>query len=430
MNEFVLQSRQKNVLFGFMALGLLCMVLTFLGDDALHTRFWTNYLHNTIFFTGIAFISLFILTAFTTAWAGWYVGMKRLWESFSLFLIVGLLLMIPIIAGLWGHFHHLYHWADEGEVVKDTVLKGKSSFLNKGWYTFGTIAIVGTWIFFARKIRSLSLQEDQAGKGLADNFSHHRSIRFWSAVFLPIAGFSSAAMIWQWLMSVDAHWYSTLFAWYTGASWFISAMALTILTLIYLKGQGYFQNITSNHFHDLGKFLFAISVFWTYLWFSQFMLIWYGNVGEETIYFFERRENYPVLFYGNLILNFVVPFFVLMRNDSKRKTGIVATAAIVTFFGHWVDFFLMVKPGARHTAMEALAHSHGAGEHAAEGAHHALGFAAGFTIPGLLEIGTMLGFLALFLYFVLQQLAKAPLVPKNDPYMVESSHHSVWPYVE
>jgi hypothetical protein len=430
MNEFIFHSRQKTVLFGFMALGLLCMVLTFIGDDALHTRFWTNYLHNTIFFTGIAFISLFILTAFTTAWAGWHVGMKRIWESYSLFLIVGLILMLPVIAGLWGHFHHLYHWADEGEVAKDAVLKGKSSFLNKGWYTFGTFAIIGTWVFFARKLRSLSIREDHAGKGLADNFSHHRSIRFWSAVFLPIAGFSSAAVIWQWLMSLDAHWYSTLFAWYTGASWFISAMALTILTLIYLKGQGYFPNITSNHFHDLGKFLFAISVFWTYLWFSQFMLIWYGNVGEETVYFFERRENYPVLFYGNFVLNFLVPFFVLMRNDSKRKTGIIATAAIVTFFGHWVDFFLMIKPGARHTAMEALAHSHAAEGHAAEGAHHALGFAAGFSIPGLLEIGTMLGFLALFLYFVLLQLGKAALVPKNDPYMVESGHHSVWPYVE
>ena len=95
MNEFIFKSRQKSVLLGFMALGLLCMVLTFLGDDALHTRFWTNYLHNTIFFTGIAFISLFILTAFTTAWAGWHVGMKRLWESYSLFLVVALVLIIP-----------------------------------------------------------------------------------------------------------------------------------------------------------------------------------------------------------------------------------------------------------------------------------------------------------------------------------------------
>ncbi|MFM8362594.1 MAG: hypothetical protein ACKOA4_07845, partial [Haliscomenobacter sp.] len=129
MNQFTLQSKQKNVLFGFMALGVLCMVITFVGDDALHTRFWTNYLHNKVFFTGIAFISLFIMAAFTTAWAGWYVGMKRVWEAFSLFLIPGLILFIPIILGVWGHFHHLYHWADGEEVAKDAVLTGKSGFL-------------------------------------------------------------------------------------------------------------------------------------------------------------------------------------------------------------------------------------------------------------------------------------------------------------
>jgi len=429
MNQFTLQSKQKNVLFGFMALGVLCMVITFVGDDALHTRFWTNYLHNTVFFTGIAFISLFIMAAFTTAWAGWYVGMKRVWEAFSLFLIPGLILFIPIILGVWGHFHHLYHWADGEEVAKDAVLTGKSGFLNPVWYTLGTFAIVGTWIYFALKIRNLSVSEDTMGKGLADNFSIHRSIRTWSAIFLPIAGFSSAAMVWQWLMSLDSHWYSTMYAWYTGASWFVSAMALTILLLQYLKGQGYFGNITGNHFHDLGKFLFAFSVFWTYLWFSQFMLIWYANVGEETVYFYERMHNYPVLFYGNLVLNFVIPFFVLLRNDSKRTNGIVATAAVITFLGHWVDFFQMVKPGARHTAMEALAH-HAGGHGAEHGAEHALGFAAGFTIPGLLELGTMLGFLAFFLYFILTRLEKAALVPQKDPYMAESEHHQVWPFAD
>lgn len=424
MNQFTLQVKQRNFLFGLMIVGLLCMVITFMTDDALHTRFWTNYLHNTIFFTGIGFISLFILAAFTTSWAGWYVGMKRLWESFSLFLIPGLVLLLIVIAGLWGHFHHLYHWADEGEVAKDAVLQGKSGFLNKGWYTFGTLIIVGVWIWFATRIRALSVEEDEHGKGIADNFSHHRKIRTWSAIFLPIAGFSSAAMIWQWLMSLDAHWYSTLFAWYTGASWFIAAMALTILLLIYLKGQGYFAHVTTDHIHDLGKFLFAISIFWTYLWFSQFMLIWYANVGEETVYFHERRENYPVLFYGNLVLNFFLPFLILIRNDAKRKAGIIITGAVLTFLGHWIDFFLMVKPGARHTAAEAL------GSHSPEIGEHGVSFAMGFNIPGFLEIGTMLGFLGFFLYFVLKRLEKASLLPKNDPYLQESTHHHVWPYVE
>jgi hypothetical protein len=396
--------------------------LTWFTDDALHTRFWSNFLHNATFFTGISFVSLFIITAFTTAWAGWYVGMKRIWEANMQFIVVGLALMLVIITGIWGHLHHLYHWADEAEVAKDAVMKGKSSFLNKNWYTFGTFLIVGMWLLFAYNIRKISLDEDVHGKGVEDNFKHHRKLRVWSAIFMPLAGFSSAAIIWQWIMSVDAHWYSTLFAWYSGVSWFVSMLALTILTLIYLKSLGYFAHITSDHMHDLGKFLFAFSIFWTYMWFSQYMLIWYANVGEETVYFKERLLNYKPLFFGNLLINFLLPFLVLMRNDNKRKFGPLAFASIMVFLGHWLDFFLMIKPGVRHTAMEALGHHH-------ESHGDTLPFEMGFTMPGFLELGTMLGFLALYLFITLRSLSKAALFPKNDPYAKEATHHHVWPYV-
>jgi hypothetical protein len=419
MNQFTLESKHKSVLIGALILGILCLGLTFLGDDEFHSRFWSNYLHNTVFFTGIAFVSLFILAAFTTAYAGWHTVFKRIWEAYAFFLIPGLILFLVIIAGIWGHFHHLYHWTNEADVNTDPILAGKSSFLNKYWYTFGTIIIVGIWIYFAQKIRSISLEEDL--KGTAD-YAFHRRLRRWSAAFLPIAGFTSAALIWQWVMSVDAHWYSTLFAWYATASWFVSTIALTIMTLIFLKSRGYYENVTNEHLHDLGKYMFAFSVFWTYLWFSQYMLIWYANNGEETIYFRTRLDDYRVLFFGNLLLNFATPFLVLLRNDTKRKYGTLVFASIICLFGHWWDFFLMIKPGVLHTAHEAMA---AGAEHAAEAAHHGGGFTAGFTIPGLLEVGTMIGFLGGFLWFVLSRLEKAPLTPSNDPYIEESLHHHV-----
>lgn len=431
MNQFVFEKRQKSVLIGAMILGALCLFGSLIGDDELHTRFWSNYLHNAVFFTGIAFISLFILTAFTTAWAGWHTNVKRIWEAFSLFMTPGAIMMLVLVVGVLFGFNHLYHWADAEAVAEDPILLGKSSFLNPIMYAFFTILVMGTFVFFARKIRAISLEEDEHGaNGLANDFKHHRKLRVWSAAFLPFAGFFSAAAIWQWIMSLDAHWYSTLFAWYTAASWFVAAMALTIMLLIYLKGKGYLDNVNADHFHDIGKYMFGISIFWTYLWFSQFMLIWYANVGEETVYFYDRMNDYPVLFYANLVLNFVLPFFILMRNDNKRKYGTMFTASLFVFFGHWLDFFLMIKPGARHTAMEHIAHH---SEHAGDAAHegeHALEFMAGFTLPGLLEIGIMIGFLAFFLYFVFLQLAKAPLTPKNDPYLDEAEHHSVWPYVD
>jgi hypothetical protein len=227
-------------------------------------------------------------------------------------------------------------------------------------------------------------------------------------------------------MSVDAHWYSTLFAWYNAASLFVAMNALTILLLIWMKGKGYYPQVTDEHLHDLGKFLFAFSVFWTYLWFSQYMLIWYSNNGEETIYFKERVTQYPILWYGNLVINFVLPFLILMRNSNKRKYGTLILVSVLTFFGHWWDFFYMIKPGTYKTAME-LAESHG---HAAEGAHEAghhaaHAFTMGFTIPGFLEIGIGLGFLAFFLFVTFTTLAKAALIPTKDPYLEESLHHEV-----
>ena len=178
------------------------------------------------------------------------------------------------------------------------------------------------------------------------------------------------------------------------------------------------------------------------MWFSQFMLIWYANVGEETIYFRERYDKYPVLFFGNLIINFILPFFILLRNDTKRKFGSVGFVAGVVLIGHWWDFFLMIKPGALHTAHSALekhGHGHGHGDtHAVDAAHgaghgahdaaghaagHASEFVSGFTLPGFLEIGTFLGFLALFFFVIFSALGKASLVPKNDPYLGESLHH-------
>lgn len=429
-----------------MILGVVCLLIAGLTDSA---RFWSNYLHNSVFFLGLGFISMFILAAFTTAYAGWHVQIKRIWESFSLFMIPGLILMLVVILGLWLGWHHLYHWSDEASVANDPILQGKSSFLNKGWYTFGTLLIVGLWIWFARRNRQLSREMEQAGQG--DYKAYKKSYTI-SAIFLPIAGFSSAAMIWQWVMSVDAHWYSTLFAWYATASLFVAAMSLTIMVLIWLRSKGYFSTVTADHFHDLGKYVFAISIFWTYLWFSQYMLIWYGNNGEETIYFHLRQQEYPVLFYGNLLLNFVLPFLVLMRNDTKRKFGTLFFVALFVFLGHWWDFFQMIKPGVAHTYHEVhMMHEGGADDHGdaatmtatehhedhGEEAHaaadhgeeaHGSSFQMGTTIPGFLELGTLLGFLAGFLYFALGSLTKAPLVPENDPYLGESKHHAVWPY--
>lgn len=412
--SFEISQKQRNVLFGFMGLGILCMLITMFLDDPGLPRFWSNFLLNSVFFTGISFVALFTMSTFIIAYSGWHVGFKRVWEAYSLFLIVGLGLMLIIIIGIFGGFHHLYHWTDKAALEVDKILAGKTGFLNPVMYTLLTLLFVGGSYWFARNLRRLSIAEDSQALG---DFSLHSKIKRYAGAYIPFGAFISSAILWMWVMSVDAHWYSTLFAWYATSSWFVAFLCLTVLLLYYLKHVGYFTHVNVEHIHDLGKYIFAFSIFWAYLWFSQYMLIWYGNIGEETVYFKTRVTHYKFLFYINLIINFVIPFIVLMRNDTKRKIGTMVFASIVLLLGHWMDFFLMVKPGVHETYKEA------AGQVIAEGASS--GFVSGFTFPGLLDIGVFLGFLALFVYFAMLQLAKASLFPKGDPYIGESLHHHV-----
>ncbi|MBL7781761.1 MAG: hypothetical protein JNM22_11135 [Saprospiraceae bacterium] len=518
--QFVFQSKTKSVLIGGMVLGALCLILTFIGDDEYHTRFWSNYLHNTVFFTGIAFTSMFFLSAQITAFAGWNSLVKRVWESMSQFMMVGLVLVAVLVIGVWGHIHHLYHWntpgiTDPNSPIYDHIIDGKSGFLNARWYTLGTLGFLAVWFFWSFKLRQASIAQDTDETPSLDYYKKQRK---WAASFLPLGGFLSTVFIWQSVMSIDPHWYSTMFAWYSMISMWLGGLSMTVMLIIYLKSQGYLEYVTRDHLHDIGKYLFGISVFWTYLWFDQFMLIWYANNGEETIYFKERMNHYPVLFWGNLLLNFVTPFLILMRNDTKRKFGTMFFVAVIVFFGHWWDYFYMIKPGARIAAHEAkeisegkvktheatslekaaaepkmttteahsdatatatpaaegeaAAHHEDAAAHAAapaetqeapaqgEAAHagnehgedvhgedmhdeaaHAgtehgedvhgeehghegdKSFKAGFTLPGFLELGTLIGFLSLFLFFFFNKLSSASLVPWKDPYLEESKHH-------
>jgi hypothetical protein len=198
-------------------------------------------------------------------------------------------------------------------------------------------------------------------------------------------------------MSIDTHWYSTLFGWYTFAGLFISGIAVLNFTLVYLVRKGYMPWITEHHIHDAGKFMFAFSIFWTYLWFAQFMLIWYANIPEEVTYYMIRFDHYRGLFIANFLINFFAPFLMLMTRDAKRKLTLIMVVSVILFIGHWIDVFLMVTPGV------VQEHWH----------------------IGWMEVGTTLGFLGLFMFVIQKSLAKAPLLREKHPLLQESLHHSI-----
>jgi hypothetical protein len=364
MRDFVFEGRTKIFTYILMGVGVVSAAALWFSHDPLHMKFWGNWLHNSVFFTGIAAVALFFLAAQITAFAGWNALVRRVWEAQSQFIIIGMLLFLPLIAALFGHWHHMYHWnvegvADPNSPHYDKIIAGKSGFLNKYFYAFATVLILGAWYLVARKIRQHSIDQDVNG---TKDYRQYKRIRTLSAIYLPLFGFTNIVLSWQWLMSLDAHWYSTMYGWYSWASMFLAMISLTIILVIWLKSKGYLEQVTQEHLHDLGKYMFGITVFWTYLWYDQYMLIWYANIGEETIYFKERWYQYPLLHGGNLIINFVMPFLILMRNDTKRKYGTLVFVGILVFLGHWWDMFQMIKPSTRISLLEhTMPAHHGAG---------------------------------------------------------------------
>jgi len=215
-----------------------------------------------------------------------------------------------------------------------------------------------------------------------------------SAGFLVFYIYTESMMSWDWVMSVDPHWFSTLFGWYVFASMVVSGITTIALMTIYLKSKGYMKFVNDSHLHDLAKYMFGFSVFWAYLWFSQFMLIWYANIPEEVTYFVTRIEDYTIPFFTMFALNFIFPFLVLMNSDYKRIPWFIVMAGMIILVGHYMDVYNMIMPAT-------------------------VGDRWGFGLP---EISALALFSGLFIILVFYSLSKAPLLEKGNPFIKESEN--------
>ncbi|WP_375417055.1 quinol:cytochrome C oxidoreductase [uncultured Hymenobacter sp.] len=366
------------------------------GSPVWLKRLLVSIWHSNVFFIGVSVVGTVWMAIQYVAYAGWSVSVKRISEALSAWLLPGAVIMLVVF--LLGR-HDIFHWTHEGIMEKgnanyDAIIAGKSGFLNLPFYLIRMVSYLAIWWIFSERLRQLSLAEDLNG----GTYYFHTSIKA-SALFLVLFAVTSSMAAWDWVMSVDTHWFSTMFGWYVFASWWVSGIAAILLIAIFLKQAGYLRLLTSNHLHDLAKLMFGFSIFWTYIWFSQFMLIWYANLPEEAVYYNQRlggfEGRYTWMFFFNLIINFAFPFLALMTRDAKRQMIILKIVCIAVLVGHWSDFYLMFMPGTMK------------GEN-------------GF----LIEIGVALIFLGAFLILLTRRLTAAALVPRHHPFLDESVHHA------
>jgi len=329
------------------------------------------------------------------AQAGWSPGLFRVMEGISSYILPGGIIMfiLLLLSGL--HINHIFVWMNEGvDVVGhenyDAIVAGKTGFLNLPFWLIRAGAFLVGWNLYRWNIRKFSLKQDEEPQG---NVWYKKGFKH-SAAFLVFFIVTESIMSWDWIMSFDPHWFSTLFGWYVFASMFVSGITVIALVTIYLKSKGHLEHINDSHIHDLAKFMFGVSIFWTYLWFSQFMLIWYSNIPEEVTYFVTRIEDYNILFFGMVAINFLFPLLILMNSDFKRVNWFVVTAGIFILLGHYLDIYVMVMPA---TVGESW-------------------------FIGMPEIGSFMLFAGLFLLVIFNSISKAPLLPKGDPFIGESKH--------
>jgi hypothetical protein len=394
--EFKITKAAKNTILYVVLSGLLLLIIgVVLGykDPHFVTRLLTNGLINGFFFFALGLGALFFLALSYATESGWYASVKRIIEAVAGYLPYGMallgfsLLVITLLDGA-----HIYLWMDSEVVKHDEIIQGKSAYLNVWFFWIRTLIYFTTYYLFLRGFKKRSIEEDERG-GTDLHFKNYKK----GATFLVFFAVFSSTSAWDWLMSIDVHWFSTLYGWYTFAGMWCSSMVVMVITTMYLKKLGYLPNVNESHIHDLGKWTFATSFLWSYLWFSQFMLIWYANIGEEVTYYAMRIENFKFLYFAMFIINFAFPMLILMSRDAKRNFGILTAIGLIILAGHWLDVYIMVSAGSL-------------------GANATIGF---------IEIGMALMVLGAFVFVVLRNLTKAPLTPVNHPFLDESVHHDI-----
>lgn len=388
VGQFNVSQKLKGIMFSFIIIGLLTFVVGIVIDK---DRTWQSFLTNFFFFTSLAMGGMFFTAIQFVTKAGWSATVRRIAESFTSFLPIAAVGAVLIVA--LGS-HSLYEWLHADVVAKDLLLQKKQAYLNFPFWAIRTAIFFGIWLLFRKLIVGNSLKQDATG----DEKLTHKNVAL-SIGFILLFALSYSLFSVDFLMSLHPHWFSTIFGVYCFAGLFQSTLSLITIVAIKFMDKGLVKGyITEEHLHDLGKFMFAFTVFYAYIAFSQFMLIWYANLPEETIFYAHRSHGgWMAISFSLLIFKFVVPFLMLLPRAAKRDKNHLVRVGVLILIMQWVDVYWLVYPN----------------------------FNDGHVVFSFQEVGLFLGFLGLFIFAVTRFLSKNSIVAVKDPYMHEATHHHV-----
>lgn len=383
MGQYLMSnSKIKTYLIGLAVFGLVLAGLGFAVQEHAAEHWWGSLLQNATFFLGIAGFAAFFVAIHTIGNSGWHVAIQRIPEAMATYLPVGALLLLLVIPGI----STIYHWSHPGD---DVLLLHKAAWLNQPFFIVRMILFLTVWSLVYWQFRKRSLMMDQFID--IEQFVKLKTI---SAIFAVTFIFTFYISAWDWFMSIDPHWYSTIYSFLIIASAFTASISAIIVLVYLVTKTGRFTHVTSHNFRDLGTYLFAFSLFWGYLFGAQYLLIWYSDIPEEVVYYSHRFEQFPVLFGIVTVLNIAVPFLGLLTRGSRLCRVWLTSIAALVLVGQWLHYFLLIFPGMSHEPLTV----------------------------GLIEVGVALVVAAIFGFVFFHSLAKGKEIPVGHPFVKEAIH--------
>jgi hypothetical protein len=353
---------------------------------------WANYLIVNYYFLSLALGGTIFLVIQSISQSGWSSAFKRISEAMMSYIPFAAVFFLLICFGM----NDLYHWSHKGVAATDPLIDHKSGFMNVPFFFIRMVIYFVLWIIFIRKLRSISLKEElTVPSDMNAILSLFGKSELYSKILIFILAITVSISSFDWIMSIDIHWYSTIFALKNLVAAFLHGVSIIALIVIILYKRGYFPFLNKYHLHDFSRYLFMLSIVWGYFWFAQFMIIWYGNIPEETVYYYVRwHEGWEVLFFLEIGLNWAIPFLVLLPVKTSRNMTVIVLVIIFLIIGQYVDLYVQVIPGT-----------------------------TGILRFGWIEAGLFLGYAGLFSLVVANTLSKAKIIPSNHPYLEESLNH-------